>query len=110
MLLARIALDAAGAHGTTAASTTATTVSHADALDDDVAALKGRLPHMAPDVAEALVSFDTSTVLDVLDAWTLLFGMVSFELFGHYHDVLEARADYLDRLAMKTAAALGLSG
>jgi Tetracyclin repressor-like, C-terminal domain len=32
----------------------------------------------------------------VLAAWTQLFGLVSFEVFGRLNDMIEARADYFD--------------
>jgi AcrR family transcriptional regulator len=60
--------------------------------------------------APALAHLDPVAVIGVIDAWTALFGAVSFELFGHYHRVVEAREDHLDRLARVTARDLGLPG
>lgn len=51
---------------------------------------------------------DPRLPLAVVDAWTELFGAVSFELFGHYRRVVEARAEHLDDVARRTAAAVGL--
>lgn len=58
---------------------------------------------------DVVAAMGPSVALGVVDAWTALFGAVSFELFGHYHRVIDARADHLDRLAAATARAVGLS-
>jgi AcrR family transcriptional regulator len=81
-----------------------------DALTADVETLMSH-PAVAgqDEIVEALAQMPASAVLHVIDAWTTLFGAVSFELFGHYYDVLGALDDYLDRLAKKSAASLGLA-
>lgn len=58
---------------------------------------------------DVVAAMGPSVALGVVDAWTALFGAVSFELFGHYHRVIDARADHLDRLAVGTARTVGLS-
>jgi AcrR family transcriptional regulator len=47
-------------------------------------------------------------MLTALAAWTQLFGMVSFELFGQFNRVIEARADFLDQQAELMADLIGL--
>lgn len=47
-------------------------------------------------------------VLAVIEAWTTLFGAISFELFGQYRNSIEHPADYLDHLARLTAQRVGL--
>lgn len=46
--------------------------------------------------------------LAVIDAWTELVGAVTFELFGHYRRVIDARADHLDAVARRTAQRTGV--
>lgn len=48
-------------------------------------------------------------VLTVIDAWTTLFGAISFELFGHYERTITAHAEHLDALACASADRLGLA-
>lgn len=67
-------------------------------------ALDGYPEERRPDPA----SVDPRLPLAVVDAWTELFGCVSFELFGHYRRVVESRAEHLDAVALRTAAAVGL--
>ncbi|GAA1625382.1 TetR/AcrR family transcriptional regulator [Georgenia ruanii] len=62
------------------------------------------------DVSAGLREVDPAVVIAVVDAWTLLFGAVSFELFGHYHRTIEARADHLDHLARTSGRAVGIRG
>ncbi|WP_211658691.1 TetR/AcrR family transcriptional regulator [Phytoactinopolyspora halophila] len=109
LLLAEIALDAAAGNGRTDGSLPAESGGVSDALAADIEALKSTFPSVAPpDLAEALARTPTSAILHVIDAWTMLFGAVSFELFGHYRRVIDARGDNLERLARKAAAPLGL--
>ncbi|NEE02987.1 TetR/AcrR family transcriptional regulator [Phytoactinopolyspora halotolerans] len=106
ILLAQIAIEAAVARRTGTPGDDPVT----DALATDVEILKTH-PAVSQDdeIAAALAEMPASGVLHVLDAWTMLFGAVSFELFGHYADVLTSLDDYLDRLATKSAAPLGLT-
>ena len=60
------------------------------------------------DVALAPLEDLPESALSVLDAWTQLYGTVSFELFGHYKGVIAAREAYLDRVADRTATMTGL--
>lgn len=45
-----------------------------------------------------------------LMAWTYLFGALSFELFGHRHDVIADSEVFFDYEARRIAIALGLTG
>lgn len=105
LLLARVAADAALGPGLAVAEPddwlSEALVRDAQARLDDAqpisSASDGTFTHVDPSVA-----------LRVIDAWTTLFGAISFELFGHYHRVVEALDDYIDRLARRTADAVGL--
>jgi AcrR family transcriptional regulator len=55
-----------------------------------------------------VASPDPGVALAVVDAWTELFGCVSFELFGHYRGVISARTQHLDAVARRTAATVGI--
>ncbi|MFD1717699.1 TetR/AcrR family transcriptional regulator [Georgenia deserti] len=65
---------------------------------------------MAPEQTASLRALRPDTVLGVIDAWSALFGAVSFELFGHYHRVIEAREAHIEHLARTTARTVGLPG
>ena len=54
-----------------------------------------RLP--APVLAEAVA------------AWAQIFGLVSFELFGQFNGVIEARDEFFDRAVARLAQAVGLT-
>lgn len=43
-----------------------------------------------------------------ISAWTHLFGAISFELFGHYENVVTDRAAFFDDAVLATAALVGL--
>ena len=45
-----------------------------------------------------------------LMAWTYLFGAVSFEVFGHRHNVIEEPRAFFDHETRRLAVALGLDG
>ncbi|WP_127125794.1 TetR/AcrR family transcriptional regulator [Georgenia sp. SYP-B2076] len=105
--LARIAVDAGRGPGLDPAPAPPLSAAlRADARDRaaDAAAT------MPDDVAAVLTDVEPIVVVAVIDAWTLLFGAVSFELFGHYHRTVEARADHLDHLARTSGRAVGIPG
>ena len=56
---------------------------------------------------EVLGAVPDEGVIVVLEAWTGLFGAVSFELFGHYAGSVEHAHDFLDLVTRRTFAALG---
>lgn len=78
-------------------------------LRDDI---RDRISEAVSDVDENGVLADAppELALGVVDAWTALFGTVSFELFGHYDRVVDARAAHLDHQARTTARAIGIPG
>jgi AcrR family transcriptional regulator len=47
-------------------------------------------------------------VLRAIFAWTHLYGTLSFELFGHYHNVIDARDAAFDHTMLTLAALVGL--
>jgi AcrR family transcriptional regulator len=47
-------------------------------------------------------------MLTALAGWTQLFGMVSFELFGQFNNVVEARAEFFDQQIELMADVMGL--
>ncbi len=51
-----------------------------------------------------------TVVLEVIAAWTTLFGAISFELFGHYTGSVAHHPEHLTRLADGHARRLGLPG
>jgi AcrR family transcriptional regulator len=48
------------------------------------------------------------TVRRAVMAWTMLFGMISFELFGHQEGSVADSAAWLDEVALRLAADLGI--
>ena len=56
----------------------------------------------------AFPSVGAETALRALGAWTQLFGMVSFELFGHFHGVLDDLDPVFDRVLTEAGTFLGL--
>jgi AcrR family transcriptional regulator len=108
LLLAGIAVEGWVAGGRPAAGAAGTLPGAAlgDALLADARALLGTALEGVEGVDASAV--DPRLPLAVVDAWTELFGAVSFELFGHYRRVVEARAEHLDDVARRTAAAVGL--
>jgi AcrR family transcriptional regulator len=65
--------------------------------DAVIQALTGDIPGLPRESVPAAVT-----------AWTVLIGAISFEVFGHYHNVVLDPAIYLDHLADSSATALGL--
>lgn len=108
LLLAGIAVEGWVAGGRPAAGAAGALPGAAlgDALLADARALLGTALEGVEGVDASAV--DPRLPLAVVDAWTELFGAVSFELFGHYRRVVEARAEHLDDVARRTAAAVGL--
>ena len=56
----------------------------------------------------AFPSVGEETALRALGAWTQLFGMVSFELFGHFHGVLDDLDPVFDRVLTEAGTFVGL--
>lgn len=58
-----------------------------------------------PQVSEAFDGIDQAQVAGGIMAWTTLFGTISFEMFGHYENVVVDRAAFFDQ-AMRQAGRL----
>lgn len=56
--------------------------------------------------AELVTRVPDDALLAVVEAWTQLFGTVSFELFGHYTGSMASGEAFLDAVASRTFAAL----
>ncbi|MFC0861240.1 TetR/AcrR family transcriptional regulator [Sphaerimonospora cavernae] len=68
-------------------------------LSPDIEAVRAMMPGVPGDVVARAVI-----------AWTSLFGMVSFELFGQFNNVIEHRAELFEHNMACLARLLGLSG
>jgi len=53
---------------------------------------------------------DSSLVARAVQAWTALFGLISFELFGHTDNVVHSPAAYFDDAVARLASMVGLPG
>jgi AcrR family transcriptional regulator len=49
-----------------------------------------------------------AVVVRALAAWSALFGLVSFELFGQFHNVIDANADFFTAASVELATFVGL--
>src|SRR5919198_1810836 len=58
--------------------------------------------------AELMRGVSDQLVLRAIFAWTHLYGTVSFELFGHYHNVIDARDAAFDHTMRTLAELVGL--
>jgi AcrR family transcriptional regulator len=58
----------------------------------------------------ALPGVPDGTVIAALTAWGALFGMVSLELFGHFDNIIEARATLFDQSMTNLGRLIGLPG
>lgn len=79
-----------------------------DGLLADAQNLVALVGQFRPESAFDPDAVDPRRVLAVLDAWTEMFGGISFELHGHYRRVIDARAEHLDAVARRTARAVGI--
>jgi AcrR family transcriptional regulator len=69
-------------------------------LSEDAARLRETVMPGVPD----------DVILGALTAWAGLFGIISFELFGQFTNVVTDRAAYFDQAAAGLAALMGLGG
>lgn len=75
-------------------------------LADDARRLTDFLRVARPDLA--LDGIPAEVALAVVDGWAELVGCVSFELFGHYRRVIDARSEHLDAVARRTGERAGV--
>lgn len=59
-------------------------------------------------LAETFAGVPEAVVVRALVAWSAIFGIVSFELFGQFHNVIDANADFFGTGALELAAFVGL--
>ena len=59
-------------------------------------------------LAEAFADVPERVVIRALVAWSAIFGVVSFELFGQFHNVIDANADFFATAALELAGFVGL--
>jgi AcrR family transcriptional regulator len=77
------------------------TEGHLDVEHEDLTAA------VSPDVAEGL-GIDPGLAPAAVEAWTTLFGIVGFELFGQYRNVVLDRETFFDHVADRAASSIGL--
>lgn len=65
-------------------------------------------PMLDPGVVELLDSPSDAHAASGILAWTSVFGVVSFEMFGHYENVVADRAAYFDDAMLRVAKLAGL--
>lgn len=74
--------------------------------------LHGPLPRpVRADLArlrDAFAGVDDAVVVRALTVWSGLFGLVSFELFGQFHNVVEANTEFFDVAARELGGFVGL--
>ncbi|GIG25874.1 TetR/AcrR family transcriptional regulator [Cellulomonas denverensis] len=75
-------------------------------LADDARRLTDFLRVARPDLT--LDGIPAEVALAVVDGWAELVGCVSFELFGHYRRVIDARSEHLDAVARRTGERAGV--
>lgn len=84
----------------------------AEGVVDPTADATGADATLAPGIAERMgleaCGPDSSLAARAIFAWTALFGMISFELFGHTHNVVQAHEQFFDDAATRLADLLGL--
>jgi len=63
------------------------------------------------DLVQIRATFGTvsdATIVHALTAWTALFGLVSFELFGQFHNVIAAHDEFFDAAVRELGTFVGL--
>lgn len=81
----------------------------AELKEDAEGRLAGLLKEYGGEV-RSLGEIAPETLVGLIDAWTMLYGTVSFELFGHYQAVVDAQESHLDHVARMTARNIGIPG
>lgn len=59
-------------------------------------------------LADAFADVPEAVIVRALVAWSALFGLVSFELFGQFHNVIDANVDFFTTAALELAGFVGL--
>ena len=59
-------------------------------------------------LGDAFAGVPEDVVVRALVAWSALFGLVSFELFGQFHNVIAANADFFGAATLELAGFVGL--
>jgi hypothetical protein len=59
--------------------------------------------------AELGVDLPREVVAGLVAAWSQLFGLVSFELFGQFENMISARGQFFDRAVERLAEAVGFT-
>jgi AcrR family transcriptional regulator len=75
-------------------------------LAADLSRLRGDIDQLLD--RKAFANIDDQTTLDVIVAWTQLFGLVSFELFNQTRGFVVHHADLFDAAALRMADVIGL--
>ncbi|MGG2464881.1 TetR/AcrR family transcriptional regulator [Streptomyces sp. RGM 3693] len=60
--------------------------------------------------AELGVELPPAVVARLVGAWAQLFGLLSFELFGQFNRVVEARSAFFEQAVLQLASSVGLTG
>jgi AcrR family transcriptional regulator len=58
--------------------------------------------------AELAPELPVPVIVALIAAWAQVFGIVSFEVFGQFHQVVEARGEFFDQAAATLAAQVGI--
>ncbi len=75
------------------------------AVADDLRQLAGRMAGDAPQAPSVPAELLTAPLIA---AWAQLFGLISFELFGHFNRVIEAREEFFTASVTRLAHDVGL--
>ena len=59
-------------------------------------------------LADAFAGVSQSTMVHALVAWASVYGTVSFELFGQFHNVIAANGQYFDAAMAELATFVGI--
>ncbi len=65
-------------------------------------------PMLEGPLALVFADIDEPRVVGAINAWTTLFGTISFELFGHYEKIVADRAAYFDEVMRRVGILAGL--
>ena len=69
---------------------------------------RGARDAITPLIEEAFPSATPETAVRAVAAWTQLFGIISFEIFGHFHRVIDEVSPVFDRVLLEMGRHVGL--